>query len=201
MARYILLEVDDNGEADELVKAVGVAGAVFFMGEDGHFKNADPSNVSVRAVFGKPTKFCDCTPNSQQARGKKWGWMVHTKCGKPILNRWQHPRNLLSEDDESVAGRRDIYLGVVEPRPEEPVTIPPGQGPQPPKPIEDPEVNYDELPIAPREKDNKRGWGECQNVHCKRWYLSDTGYWYNGASRAWGVCSRPCAKVLHDEGR
>jgi hypothetical protein len=90
MARYVLLAVNDDTAADELVEAVTRQGGFFFLGKDGHFRTAnivddpDTTNIFVRGMWQKPTKFCDCTGVDKSfTRSKKYSWWVHSKCGKP----------------------------------------------------------------------------------------------------------------------
>lgn len=203
MARYVLLEVADNQEAEEVVKAVGVMGAIFVMGADGHFKNLDPKAVTVRGLFAKPTTFCECpNPGDKSNRGKKYGWWVHVSCGKPKKGHWQHPRNLLDPPDMSPK-ERSLYLGVAEPGLLQGGSAPNPKGvSQPPKPVEVAGVDYEALNLSPQTTPNKSAAsGQCHNEECSRWYRAGTGYWYLGRTRSYAVCSRPCGKVLHDQGR
>jgi hypothetical protein len=124
MARYVLLEFSDNKEADLFTVAIGQAGGVFFSSDSGTGVGAygyiDPTKVRARAVFAKPTGFCECpTLSDNSSRGKKWGWYVCVKCKKPREGQWQHPRNLLDPIDIPTT-QRQLYLGVIEPE------LPPG---------------------------------------------------------------------------
>lgn len=64
------------------------------MGADGHFHQTDEEGTFVRAMYQKPTKFCDCgtatglpfARKSSYTRSLKYGWMVHTQCKKPTTN-------------------------------------------------------------------------------------------------------------------
>jgi hypothetical protein len=134
MARYVLLTFEDNSEADKFVAAIG--GKSVFYATEGTYEMIN--QVSVRAVWMKPTKFCDCEkPGNNSVRGEKWGLYVHRACGKPKKGAWQHPRNLYSPVPSAAAqsehlgvaepanlqpGERDIYIGVMEPRPADGVT-------------------------------------------------------------------------------
>lgn len=118
MARYILLEVDDNKDADAIHRSVE-QGTLFFSRnkDDGTGEYGYAQGVRVRGVFAKPTTFCECpNPGDKSSRGKKWGWWIHVECGKPEKGQWQHPRNLLEPSDMKVL-HRYLYLGIIEPEP------------------------------------------------------------------------------------
>jgi hypothetical protein len=107
MARYILVAVEDNREANTLVNVLN--------GTE-HADMITTTTTEVVGVFFKPTQFCECTTLGVLSRGKKFGALVHA-CGKPIRGQWQHPRNLLVADDRPYAlYENGMYLGVVEPR-------------------------------------------------------------------------------------
>lgn len=84
MARYVLVAFDDNEKADQFVAAcqnTGVVAAVTLT--DTSLTHFAPE---VRAVYMKPTLFCDCTVDKKGrgfTRGKKYGLWVHSACGKP----------------------------------------------------------------------------------------------------------------------
>ncbi len=122
MARYVLLAFEDNGDAEALVAAIqnrgakGIYLAVPHPSLEGQYSVHSPygGNVDVRAMFMKPTQFCECTnPGDKSAKGKKWGLWIHSVCGKPKKSHWQHPRNLL-EPEKLDPRERSCYLGVVE---------------------------------------------------------------------------------------
>jgi hypothetical protein len=123
VARYVLLEFDDNDGAEGFVAAAAQRGGIFFGAagtEPMTYGYADHTKMRVRAVFAKPTSFCDCpNPGDRSAKGKKLGWWVHAGCGKPKRGQWQHPNNLLDPPD-GLAATRQVYLGIVEP------ALPPG---------------------------------------------------------------------------
>lgn len=83
MARYLLIEFDNDAQCDALVE-----------------KLSDKSTMRVRGMFQKPRSFCTCPPmtDTQQAgqitRGQLFGWWVHRGC-KKAHGRNQSPRNLL----------------------------------------------------------------------------------------------------------
>jgi hypothetical protein len=102
VARYILLQVSNDADADSLVEAINNNQTVgdeklhhVFYGTPkdpadprmGGLKFTNlPTDVSVRGMWQKPTKYCDCTTRDR-ARGfslsKKYKWWVHAACGKP----------------------------------------------------------------------------------------------------------------------
>ena len=86
MARYLLLAIDDNADAARLVRQIKQWRGIYIAG--------DPENevegseqlvpVTVRAVFAKPDKFCDCARGKGTfTRGTKLGWWVCAICKKP----------------------------------------------------------------------------------------------------------------------
>ena len=114
MARYVLVSFDDNEKADTFVTAcqdTGILGVV--SNEDASMRHFAPE---VRAVYQMPTKFCDCTDgkNRKFTRGKKYGWWVHSLCGKPTRAwaRGEHwfqalGRNLLAKTPQAPEYRGD----------------------------------------------------------------------------------------------
>lgn len=88
MARYVVLSFQNDSDADEFVNAFNSQGGVFFVGSDTHFKNVREGD-HVRGMYQRPTKFCDCAgagkleKRTGYSQGKKFGWWVHTGCGKP----------------------------------------------------------------------------------------------------------------------
>jgi len=100
MAKYVLLEFNNDEEAD------GFTGMIVGASVTG--------SLTIKAVFKKPTQFCECVVKSDKSvRGRKWGWWVHKECGRPKRGIWQHPRNLLDPIDLNPKERR-LYLGIVE---------------------------------------------------------------------------------------
>lgn len=102
MAVYVLVEFDDNAQAKRFVEKVnGHWGAVA----------GDYMSRRVRAIWYKPTKFCDCTRGVKGSnpfyRSEKTGWWVHHPCGKPTRmwargNHWFSAigRNILPGNDD-----------------------------------------------------------------------------------------------------
>lgn len=128
MARYVLVEFENDKDAEEFAGAIERGQKIVYPvphpEEEGEYNVHSPSgNYRVRALFAKPTKFCECTLGADEepvsARGKKWGWWVHRKCGRPRKGNCQHPRNLLEHEDMD-RRRRNLYIGVYEPE------LPPG---------------------------------------------------------------------------
>jgi hypothetical protein len=83
--------------------------------EFGDYGYLDPRHTTVRAVFQKPTKFCECSdPGESSPLSKKYHWRIHHPgCNKPKPGLMQHPRNLLDPEDMKPQ-YRNIYLGVRE---------------------------------------------------------------------------------------
>ena len=119
MARYILIEVDDNETAGDLVAALQADGEMHFYHKlDGDEYKVKSVAAKVVGLFAKPTKFCTCpNPGDRSVKGAKFGWWVHADCGKPKAGGNQHPRNLLEpEGYKPPAHERWGYLGIWEPR-------------------------------------------------------------------------------------
>jgi hypothetical protein len=80
MARYVVLEFDDNNAAEQFV-------AFHQMHERDEAVQAllGLALSKVVALIAKPTMFCTCTSVKKRGwvRGKKWGWYVCNQCGKP----------------------------------------------------------------------------------------------------------------------
>lgn len=75
MAVYVLMSFNDEDQAHEFVRDT-IAGMDV------------PCSGDICGIWKKPTKFCECTGGGGKfahafTRGKKYGWWVHTKCGKP----------------------------------------------------------------------------------------------------------------------
>lgn len=100
MAKYILLSFEDDADADAFVNAMepghdggallGDKPRVIFLRDeiqDGQIYGGFEKEVFVRGVYKRPTKYCDCTYSRNGkdgfTRGKKYGWWVHSRCGKP----------------------------------------------------------------------------------------------------------------------
>lgn len=86
MAVYVMLQFDDEQQAKTFVTDI-----IDYPDSD-ILTPSQENNVraKVRAVFKKPTLFCTCGPDSKKisregggTRGKKYGWWVHVRCGKP----------------------------------------------------------------------------------------------------------------------
>jgi hypothetical protein len=113
MGVYVMLSFDNDDEAHEFVKATLRDKGVMYDGySTGEGPEIDPVWIDgpyVRGVWKRPTIFCTCDSNDRKVgftRGRKYGWWVHAKCGKPSKlwgagNAW-HPalgRNLLPQSE------------------------------------------------------------------------------------------------------
>lgn len=111
MARYVLVEFDDDAAARKFVEKV-----------NGNYGLPEGERkFRVRAVWGKPTKFCDCIGARKGLmgfrRGEKSGWWLHTECGRPTRqwakgNHWFSAigRNLLPGNKDYTPGSTWGYL-------------------------------------------------------------------------------------------
>lgn len=95
MTVRVVLQFDDEAEAKEFVKAALKPGYLHysktFSTEEGLSIGMKEVLGKVIAVFKMPTKFCDPSDGHRSGRktyqgwtrGKKYGWWVCARCGKP----------------------------------------------------------------------------------------------------------------------
>lgn len=121
MARYVVVTFDDNAEAERFVASLAMDAV--FLGvpdADGEMTFGPLAHASARAMYMKPTVFCDCSIGRVDGfkRGQKYGLWVHTKCGKPTKlwaqgDRWYAAlgKNLLPIDAERPEWRGEgVYM-------------------------------------------------------------------------------------------
>lgn len=110
MARYVLVEFDNDAEAERFVNKIIQRNLdLAARKKEGSYR--------IKGFFAKPTKFCECGPltdrqqREEVTRGAKYGWMVHRPCrrARPMS---QSPRNLLDPED-TPARMRDAFLHLV----------------------------------------------------------------------------------------
>jgi hypothetical protein len=101
MARFIMIQIDDNAAADRFVEAVEKGTVLYDPDKIGE----SPSELGyeleakVKAVFGVPTMFCECPDyRGVSAPSKTYRWMVHAKCGKPARGAYINPLDLTRKD-------------------------------------------------------------------------------------------------------
>lgn len=146
MARYVILEFEDNEDANNFVASVKDNGGVFMNVKhptlEGHFSTVRPSHdYNVVGLYMRPLKACECQLNRKMAggftEGLKFGIWVHPGCGKPApiaLEAWGHAsglgRNLLvdKEKEGSVWGFLRIDGSIPDFAKRQPFNIP-GKGP------------------------------------------------------------------------
>jgi len=116
--RFVVVEIPDNEEAEAFVHAVR-RGQVLFAkpaqseetGEAMQELTWQPPAESwaVPQVYAVPTLFCECPIRHPEARSKRYGWYVCTKCAKPRRGSMQHPFNMVErhKDAKDVA----FYMG------------------------------------------------------------------------------------------
>jgi hypothetical protein len=81
MPRYVLIEIEDNQQAQDFVEGRHVQ-----------------IPYEVVAMYAKPVNFCTCVQeglrkvNGQSAIGTTYGWIVCRLCKKAVLS-WQYPNN------------------------------------------------------------------------------------------------------------
>jgi hypothetical protein len=113
VAKYLVLEFEDDKDADGLVEGLNAVGYILSASENSSMWKSYPI---IAGVFKKPTMFCECPPsnNPKSVRGAKWGWWLHKDCGKPRKGNTHHPRNLIIPKE--ARGTDYLYIGVNEPR-------------------------------------------------------------------------------------
>lgn len=121
MARYVLIEFDDNNDAETFVKAVEEVQGILVTTQ--HPKIPDQYGVvkpshdyRIRGLYAKPTRFCECSDVlfNERRKGAKLGWYVHPTCGRPVRGSWQWPRNLLLPQ-ETLPADTPLYVATIEP--------------------------------------------------------------------------------------
>jgi hypothetical protein len=89
VAKYLLLQCDNEEIADLIVKAIQEGNLGCYQENIGE---SDPpgwsqifGGLKLRALFKKPTKFCECTNVKKRGftRGQKYGWWVCDQCKRP----------------------------------------------------------------------------------------------------------------------
>ena len=85
MGRHIVVSFNNTAQAEAFIAAMGTEGAVFYQGEDTHFKNIDVSTTKVVASFWKAEVFCQCDYSAEHkyVRGSTYGAYVHDVCKRP----------------------------------------------------------------------------------------------------------------------
>lgn len=131
MARFVMISIPDNADAEAFVNAIK-ANHIFYgvpAKEDDAFEpemSYHALDVAAEAValWADPTKMCECHPpwklpnplakgdpglQCNPARSLKYGWLVCPQpgCSKPHPHQVQHPKNLLEGPDDP----RLYYLG------------------------------------------------------------------------------------------
>ena len=89
MTVRVVLEFEDEVEAKKFV-GYGLNHGISMATGDWP-EDDTPIDLNVIAVFKRPTKFCDASDGHRSGRktyqgwtrGKKYGWWVHVRCGKP----------------------------------------------------------------------------------------------------------------------
>lgn len=99
MARYVLLQFDNNEDAEQFVEGVKKDAEEF----------GDQAVMAAVGLFAKPTNFCDHEPvKGGGARGKTFGWYVGRCCNRARRGR-QFMRNLLFDPSGDILDS-DIYV-------------------------------------------------------------------------------------------
>lgn len=119
MAKYVLLQFNDDAQADRLIAALQEWPEAIDV--SGEITATEPEwyrvvGVQLRGIFKLPTKFCECTNLKRRGftRGKKYGWWVCDQCRRPT-KAWGRLEgiyqflgfNLLPKDDNAPEYRGD----------------------------------------------------------------------------------------------
>lgn len=96
MARYLLIEVDDNATADRMRAQIDNAG----------------KPMRVVGLFSKASQLCKCDIRSETSvRGVKFGWRLCPECRKPKVAGAQTLYNML-DDPDTPTKYRELWIGV-----------------------------------------------------------------------------------------
>jgi len=111
MARFVVVEIPDNEEADAFVKAIQEGYVMFSRPHptlEGEVSvNKPTTEWKVPQVYAVPTLMCTCPDyNGISVRSSRYGWWVHAKCAKPHPGAMQHPFNLV---EAGVDPRHRVY--------------------------------------------------------------------------------------------
>lgn len=73
MAKYILIEFDNDDQAHKMVEKI---------------EGVESSTYRIAGIFKKPVKYCECPPRDAYVKtdfalGKAFGWWVHRQCRRP----------------------------------------------------------------------------------------------------------------------
>jgi hypothetical protein len=112
MARFVVVEIPDNDEADAFISAIKNGAVIYGRRPDaeGEVRYAEQETEwRVTQVYAVPTMLCECPTTHPEGRSQKYGWYVCTKCSKPRGGSMQHPFNLLERDVDP--RHRVYYMG------------------------------------------------------------------------------------------
>lgn len=99
MARYLLIEFDDNDSADRMRAQIDNA-------------EANGKHFRVVGLFSKPSALCSCpTRNDQSVRGVKFGWWLCPDCRRPKSGSPQTLSNMLDAVG-TPAKYKDLFLSL-----------------------------------------------------------------------------------------
>jgi len=100
MSRYVLIECEDDAQADNLVSQINKA-------------QENGKQLRVAGLYARPNTWCGCPfqiegVNRPVIRGKRFGWWVCGWCNKPRPGT-QQLNNLISTPPESISTRQFQY--------------------------------------------------------------------------------------------
>ena len=99
MARYLLVEFDDNSTANALRAQIDSA-------------EAAGKGFRVVGMFSKPTALCGCpTRSDRSVKGAKFGWWLCLECRRPKSGVEQTLWNML-DDEGTPAKYLEMHIGV-----------------------------------------------------------------------------------------
>jgi len=114
-ARYVLLAIPDDKQAEQYIQSI-IDGKTVFAATDpetGEYHMVE-LKADVMGLYAYPTSFCTCANPKAPARGAKLGWWVNTCCNKPAPGRQQMPNNLLDVAKHPRDLRTFVYISTQE---------------------------------------------------------------------------------------
>lgn len=95
MTHLVVLEFDDDEAARRFVDHMGNRSGATALNQ----ASIAMAYSDLKYVFKIPTKFCECNvpnsaPKGTYGLGKKYGWWVHKKCGRPAKRPWGTERGV-----------------------------------------------------------------------------------------------------------
>jgi hypothetical protein len=101
MARFVVVEIPDNDEAEAFISAIKNSAVIYGrpVGDEVQY-GPQQSEWRVPQVYAVPTLFCECDKTYPEGKSQKFGWYVCTGpgCSRPRKGSMQHPYNLVEKN-------------------------------------------------------------------------------------------------------